>query len=61
VIKCELHRSKLDVNRDLGEAAFGDPAAELAWKEYHQFIDEAKTVSTMAGSRAIYIDISRAV
>jgi len=61
VIKCELHRSKLDANKDFGEAAFGDPVAKLAWREYHQFIDEAKTATTMAGSRAIYIDIIRAV
>jgi len=61
VIKCELHRSKLDANQDLGEAAFGDPSAELAWREYHQFIDDAKMVSTMAGSRAFYIDINRVV
>lgn len=54
VIRCLLHRSKVDVNRDLGEAAFGNAEAGLAWKEYHDFIDEAKLA---INNRTLYIDV----
>jgi len=37
-----LKRSKLDPNREIVEAAQGDPLAEAAWEEYHGFIEEAK-------------------
>lgn len=42
MIISDLKRSKLDPNRDIQEAAQGDPKAEEAWREYHGFIDEAK-------------------
>lgn len=42
LIISDLKRSKLDPNRDIQEAAQGDPKAEEAWREYHGFIDEAK-------------------
>ena len=42
VIISNLKRSKLDPNRDITEAAQGNPKAGQAWKEYHGFIDEAK-------------------
>jgi len=37
-----LKRSKLDPNREIVEAAQGDPKAEQAWHEYHSFVEEAK-------------------
>jgi len=42
MIITHLKRSKLDPNREIIEAAQGDPKAEEAWREYHGYIDEAK-------------------
>ena len=32
----------MDANREIGEAAQGNPHAERAWYEYHGFIQDAK-------------------
>ncbi len=42
VIINHLHRSKLDPNREIVEAAQGDPLAEIAWGEFHAFIEDAR-------------------
>ena len=42
IIISYLKRSKLDPNREIVEAAQGDPLAEAAWGDYHGFIEEAK-------------------
>ena len=42
IVVCNLHRSKLDVNRPIDIAAQGDPIAEQAWYAYHNFIQEAQ-------------------
>mmetsp|Transcript_7156 Transcript_7156/g.9171 ORF Transcript_7156/g.9171 Transcript_7156/m.9171 type:complete len:457 (-) Transcript_7156:91-1461(-) len=39
----ELHRSKMDANREIGEAAFGNAIAESAWTKFHEYINEAQT------------------
>ncbi len=52
-----LARTHLDANRNIDEAAQGDPIAEAAWEEYHQFIEEAEAFSTQAFGRALYLDI----
>jgi hypothetical protein len=36
-----LHRSKLDPNRDIKEAAQGDPTAEAAWHRFHESAQKA--------------------
>jgi len=36
-----LHRSKLDPNRDIQEAAQGDPTAEAAWHRFHDSAQKA--------------------
>jgi len=43
VIACNLHRAKLDANRDLFIAAFDEPEAVKAFHEFHAFIDTAKS------------------
>jgi hypothetical protein len=41
LIICRLSRRKLDANREIVEAAAGNPDAERAWREYHGFIEAA--------------------
>lgn len=43
VVKNHLHRSKLDANREVCEAAQGDPIAMAAWTSFHTFINDAQT------------------
>ncbi|MBF4985349.1 T9SS type A sorting domain-containing protein [Nonlabens mediterrranea] len=37
-----LHRKKFDANRDVQDAANGDPTVILSWNNYHNYIDIAK-------------------
>lgn len=57
MIRCHLHRSRVDANRDLAQASFGNSDATLAWQEYHQYIDDAKTAAASGGKRVLYIDL----
>lgn len=41
VVFCRLHRSKLDPNREIKEAAQGDPTAEAAWHRFHDSTQKA--------------------
>jgi hypothetical protein len=52
-----LRRNRLDANRDIGEAALGNPEAEQAWREYHGFIDTAKQTVVKKFNRGIFIDL----
>lgn len=57
VIICHLKRVKVDCNREIKEAAQGNAEAERAWKEFHQFIEQArKSVIEMNGA-GLYIDL----
>ncbi|MDC0161056.1 hypothetical protein OAJ07_06350, partial [Gemmatimonadales bacterium] len=57
VIISHLHRSKLDPNREIVEAAQGDLYAEQAWTEFQDFIRIARqTVATDYGS-GMYFDM----
>lgn len=49
-----LHRIKLDCNRNVEEAAFGEPEAVAAWKTYHDAIETAKAA---IGGRGLLLDI----
>ena len=50
-----LHRKKFDANRDVQDAADGDPTVIQTWSNYHNFIDAAKTqVAQDYGSGTFY-------
>lgn len=42
VVINRLHRDRMDANRPVAEGACGNGAAEVAWREYHAFVDAAK-------------------
>ncbi|KAL6055610.1 N-formylglutamate amidohydrolase [Balamuthia mandrillaris] len=46
VVYSNLHRSKLDANRDKEEAAQGNPEAEKVWEEMHDHVLEVKRIMT---------------
>ena len=57
LIICRLHRSKLDCNREIKEAAAGSSVGEKAWTEYHDFVARALKTATAQSGRAFYIDL----
>ncbi|MFC1724176.1 hypothetical protein ACFL4T_01015 [candidate division KSB1 bacterium] len=57
VVICNLHRRKLDANRDINEAAQGNTAAEQAWKEWNEFLEHAKKEVETEYGTGFYFDI----
>jgi N-formylglutamate amidohydrolase len=57
IIVNRLHRKKLDANREIVEAALGSADAELAWQEWHKFIQAAKNDVVRRYGRGILIDL----
>ena len=57
IIINRLHRKKLDANRDIGDAADGDPLAEQAWFDFHDFIETAKDSITGNFGKGLYLDL----
>lgn len=57
VIISHLHRSKLDPNREIVEAAQGDPYSEIAWHDFHGFIEQARRASAADFGFGFLIDI----
>jgi hypothetical protein len=57
VIVCHLKRTKLDANRDVDIAACGNEYAEIAWNEYHKYIDSAKAIITRTTGKGLFIDL----
>lgn len=57
VIINRLHRSKLDANRAIGEAANGNALAEEAWNAFHAFIDSAEKRVMLDYSKGIFFDL----
>ncbi len=57
VVISRLHRRKLDPNREIVEAANGNPVAEGTWREFHQFIIDAKKTARTTCGRALLIDL----
>jgi N-formylglutamate amidohydrolase len=57
VIFSLLHRSRLDPNREIKEAAQGNPGAELAWREFHAAIEGALAAAVARHGFAFLIDL----
>lgn len=57
VILNRLERIKLDPNREIEEAAQGNPYAELAWDEYHGYIEDARAIVTAGHGAGLYLDM----
>lgn len=52
-----LHRKKFDANREIIEAANGNPTVETAWYGYQAFIDSAKAQIVQDYDRGLFIEI----
>jgi len=52
-----LHRSKLDANRAIEEAAQGNAYAELAWAEFQDWIETARSIVADDFGGGLYFDI----
>ena len=58
VIRCLIHRSKIDCNRDWLEATFGLAGVNTTWYEFHHFTHHARNAATAGGTRrAFYINV----
>jgi len=57
LVICRLHRRKLDCNREIAEAAAGNPLAEQAWQEFQSFLDAAEKSVQAEFGRGFYIDL----
>lgn len=57
IIINNLHRSKLDPNRESVEATCGDADALFYWTAYHNFIDAASTEVMNTYGKGLYIDL----
>ncbi len=57
VIISNLHRRKLDPNREIVEAAQGNPDAERAWWEFQIFADEAGEIVEREFGEGLNLDI----
>ena len=56
VVISRLHRVKLDPNREIVEAAQGDPFAENAWNEFQSYIEGARARVGSSGE-GMYFDM----
>jgi hypothetical protein len=57
VVISHLKRTKLDPNREIGEAAQESPFAENAWHEFHHFIEVAEGMVDGAFGGGLYLDL----
>ena len=58
LVASNLHRIKLDPNRELEEAAQGDEAAGKAWSVYHGALERAgRSARALGQGRALVLDI----
>lgn len=56
VVISHLDRTRLDPNREIVEAAEGNPFAEHAWAEYHGWIERARSLAAVRGG-GLYFDM----
>jgi hypothetical protein len=57
IIINKLHRTRLDPNRNIAEAAAGNKNAEVAWIEFQSFIDSANASVNKKFGKGLYIDL----
>jgi hypothetical protein len=57
VIINNLHRTRLDPNRNIAEAADGNKNAEQAWTEFQGFIDSSNAEVQKKFGKGLYIDL----
>lgn len=57
VVINHLHRTKLDANRPLADAACGDAKAQAAWEAWHEFIELARAAVVARSGRGWYVDV----
>jgi hypothetical protein len=57
VVINRLHRDRLDANRPLAAGACGSPPAELAWREYHGFVEAARARVLAASGSGFFTDL----
>ena len=57
IIINNLHRTRLDPNRNIAEAADGNKNAEMAWYEFQNYIDSACSDVQKKYSKGLYIDL----
>jgi len=57
LVICRLKRTKLDANREIAEGAQGNPSAEQAWREYHEYLDAARALAAGLHGRALVVDL----
>lgn len=57
LVRVHLHRRKLDANRDLEEAAQGNPEAARAWEEFHAWTETAMALVRASHARGLYMDV----
>ncbi|TFH48737.1 MAG: hypothetical protein E4G92_03045 [Bacteroidia bacterium] len=57
VIINNLHRTRLDPNRNIKEAADGDINAEAAWLQFQNYIDSAVAEVYQEFGKGLYIDL----
>ena len=57
VVINHLHRIKLDANRDQQEATDGDSLSTIAWQEWINFIDTAKTIVASQWGKGLVLDM----
>ncbi|MBE0676546.1 MAG: hypothetical protein IH591_17965 [Bacteroidales bacterium] len=57
VIINHLHRTRLDPNRNIEEAASGNAMAEEAWTLFHNYIDQARLEIETKYGKGLYVDL----